>query len=464
MIPRIHIQNFQSHKDTEIHLSPGLNVVIGSGDSGKSAILRAIRWNQSNRIRHDDRPMGDSYVSDWAKSVSAKGATTLLEDCKVTIDKPNGTCSRFREAPKAKGDKERNGYDLHGARFEGIGVSVPEQVSEFFNWSEVNVQKQQDPAFLLSKGAGEVATFLNKTVRLDSIDTHIQAASALLRGDKAALALLQSKQADDEKALEALVWVPGIQARLESLDALVQAHEALKIRVQKLQGIRSQIEELEARIQESETIVSMEPRAKELRRLNDWRRGLMDQRRKLMEASEQWVKWEGVLQVSEGVVKLGSRVQGLRDLVEKREALGTQGSALYNLTGRWVASGRMDQKAGAVVAMEPRVRALRADWERAKALRLQGTLLRDLVERWSEIRVSSVDWEPLERGAKIIRARMNRAQALREQVEGVRKFRLTITGLETTIQEAGNLVSELEALRPVACPLCGGPMHKGEHS
>ena len=408
--------------------------------------------------------MGDSYVSDWAKSVSPKGAVTLLEDCRVTIDKPEGTCSRFREAPKAKGDKERNGYDLNGARFEAIGVSVPEQVSEFFNWSEVNVQKQQDQAFLLSKGAGEVATFLNKTVRLDSIDTHIQAASALLRGDKAALALLQSKQADDEKALEALAWVPAIQGRLEALDALVETRTALETRVQKLQGIRSQIEELESRIAESETIVSMEPRAKELRRLNDWRRGLMDQRRKLMEASEQWAKWEDVLTASEGVAKLGSRVQGLRDLVEKRAKIAEHRAFLYNLTSRWTDSGRMDQKAGAIVAMEPRVRALRADWERAKALRLQGTLLRDLVERWSEIRVSSVDWEPLERGAKILRARMSRAQALREQVEGVRKFRLTITGLETTIQEAGKLVSELEALRPATCPLCGGPMHKGEHS
>jgi DNA repair exonuclease SbcCD ATPase subunit len=408
--------------------------------------------------------MGDSYVSDWAKSVSAKGAVTLLEDCRVTIDKPNGTCSRFREAPKAKGDKERNGYDLNGARFEAIGVSVPEQVSEFFNWSEVNIQKQQDPAFLLSKGAGEVATFLNKTVRLDSIDTHIQAASALLRGDKAALALLQSKQADDEKALEALAWVPAIQGRLESLDALVQAHEALKTRVQKLQGIRSQIEELEARIQGSETIVSMEPRAKELRRLNDWRRGLMDQRRKLMEASEQWAKWEGVLTASEGVVKLGSRVQGLRDLVEKRQGHIDIGHVLHEFTGRWMSLETTEATVRSTLLLEPRVRALRADWEKAKALRLQGTLLRDLVERWSEIRVSSVDWEPLERGAKILRARMSRAQALREQVEGVRKFRLTITGLETTIQEAGKLVSELEALRPATCPLCGGPMHKGEHS
>lgn len=464
MIPRIHIQNFQSHKDTEIHLSPGLNVVIGSGDSGKSAILRAIRWNQSNRIRHDDRPMGDSYVSDWAKSVSSKGAVTLLEDCRVTIDKPNGTCSRFREAPKVKGDKERNGYDLNGARFEAIGVSVPEQVSEFFDWSEVNVQKQQDQAFLLSKGAGEVATFLNKTVRLDSIDIHIQAASALLRGDKATLVLLQSKQADDEKALEALAWVPGIQARLEALDALVQAHEALKTRGQKLQGIRSQIEGLEARIAESETLVSMEPRAKELRRLNDWRRGLMDQRRKLMEASEQWAKWEDVAEGAACTLFHATAVQALRDRLDQMGRLREQGKAVYVLRYRWQLSEEAFAEAGAVVAMEPRVRALRADWEKAKALRLQGTLLRDLVERWSEIRVSSMDWKPLERGAKILRARMNRAQALRDQAEGVRKFRLTITGLETTIQEAGKLISELESLRPATCPLCGGPMHKGEHS
>lgn len=183
-----------------------------------------------------------------------------------------------------------------------------------------------------------------------------------------------------------------------------------------------------------------------------------------MEASEQWTKWEDVLTTSEGVVKLGSRVQALRDLVEKRAKVAEQRAFLYNLTSRWTDSGRMDQKAGAVVAMEPRVRALRADWEKAKALRLQGTLLRDLVERWSEIRVSSMDWKPLERGAKILRARMNRAQALRDQAEGVRKFRLTITGLETTIQEAWKLISELESLRPATCPLCGGPMHKGEHS
>ena len=74
---------------------------------------------------------------------------------------------------QGKGDKERNGYELNGQRFEAIGVTVPDPVSEFFNWSEVNVQRQQDKAFLLSQNAGEVASFLNRTVRLDAIDTHI---------------------------------------------------------------------------------------------------------------------------------------------------------------------------------------------------------------------------------------------------------------------------------------------------
>lgn len=464
MIPRIRIQNFQSHKDTEIHLSHGLNVVVGSGDSGKSAILRAIRWNQSNRIRHDDRPMGDSYVSDWAKSVSAKGAVTLLEDCRVTIDKPNGTCSRFREAPKAKGDKERNGYDLNGARFEAIGVTVPDPVSTFFNWSEVNVQRQQDKAFLLSQNAGEVASFLNRTVRLDAIDTHIQAANQLLRQEKDGLKLLQSKQADDQKALEALAWVPDVQVRLEALEALVQAREALGARAQRLRDIADQIEAQERRIRESERIVSMEPRAKELRRLNDWRRGLMDQRRKLVETADQWARWEQVAKTSEAVARLAPGLSWILDLMERRDQVEAQRRALVALRDRWTASETLAKASEGIVVLEPRAKALRALADERRALALRTTLLRDLVERWSGIRVVGRDWEALGRGIKVLRARVSRVQGIREQVRGLQSFRLTFAELETTIQGAGEQVAELVAMRPESCPLCGGPMHKGEHS
>ena len=464
MIQSITLQNFQSHASTRLALDPGLNVIVGSGDSGKSAILRAIRWNQSNRIRHDDRPMGDSYVSDWAKSTGSKGATTLLEDCRVTITKPEGTCSRFREAPKGKGDKERNGYDLNGQRFEAIGVTVPDPVTAFFNWSPVNVQRQQDKAFLLSESAGEVASFLNRTVRLDAIDTHIQAANQLLRQEKDGLKLLESKQKDDKDALEALAWVPGVQMRLEALEALVQAREALGARAKRLRDLADQIEVQERRIRESERIVSLEPKVWEMRRINDWRRGLMDQRRKLQEVADQWERWERVAKSSEAVARLAPGLSFLFDLMERRDQVETLRRALVALRSRWTASEALAKASEGIVSMEPRAKALRALVDQRRALALQATLLRDFVERWSAVSVSDFDWEAVARKAKVLRARFARAQGVREQAAEVRNLRLTFADLETTILETGNRVAELVALRPETCPLCGGPMHKGEHS
>ena len=42
MIKSVGIVNFQSHEETAIEFSPGLNVIAGGSDAGKSSILRAI--------------------------------------------------------------------------------------------------------------------------------------------------------------------------------------------------------------------------------------------------------------------------------------------------------------------------------------------------------------------------------------------------------------------------------------
>jgi chromosome segregation ATPase len=50
-IKRIILKNFQSYKDQEIILKPGLNLILGSSDSGKSAIMRAISFVFYNNPR-----------------------------------------------------------------------------------------------------------------------------------------------------------------------------------------------------------------------------------------------------------------------------------------------------------------------------------------------------------------------------------------------------------------------------
>ena len=59
MIQSLALKNFQSHKDTLIKFDPGVNVIVGSTDSGKSAIIRALRWLVWNR------PIGDKMRSNW---------------------------------------------------------------------------------------------------------------------------------------------------------------------------------------------------------------------------------------------------------------------------------------------------------------------------------------------------------------------------------------------------------------
>ena len=71
MIKSIQIKNIQSHKDTSLEFSPGINAIVGSSNNGKSAVLRALYWARYNR------PLGtDTLLSHWA--VDKKGNQMVL--------------------------------------------------------------------------------------------------------------------------------------------------------------------------------------------------------------------------------------------------------------------------------------------------------------------------------------------------------------------------------------------------
>jgi len=54
-IKTITLKNFQSYKNQVIHCKPGLNLLIGTSDSGKSAILRAISFVLYNYPKRDSK-------------------------------------------------------------------------------------------------------------------------------------------------------------------------------------------------------------------------------------------------------------------------------------------------------------------------------------------------------------------------------------------------------------------------
>ena len=465
MISSIRIQNFQSHDDTAIPFHPGLNVIVGSGDSGKTAVHRALRWAQSNRIRQDDRPMGDGFISRWAKKTSAKGTVTLIDDCRVTVTKPEGTCTRFRDAARSKNDKESNGYLLNGERFEAIGVGVPDAVSQWFNWSDVNVQKQHDQAFLISKGAGEVASFLNRTVRLDTIDAHIQAASSLVRQERDALKLLEAQQTSDQRSLEALEWVPSAVERMERLEALDKQIRGLQDARDKLAKLSGAWEAGEQRIREQDAVLSMEPKVQKLRKEWDWFRGILEKGHKVRGLVERWEEAEITVHRASILAEFAEKAQECRKLWLDKEALDVRIVGIEALIVRWECEESALSRASHVAAFGDRVKGLRELADRALAADACAGRMEHWVREWDKASKAvgkPVDWEDLEFRAKRLRALARKLDGIQAEKGALEKWALTFTGLEATIQRSTETLATLEAGRPETCPLCGGPMHK-EH-
>jgi len=201
MISSLQILNFQSHKKTHIEFSPGINAIIGASDHGKSAILRALLWVVYNR------PMGDGYVSSWAKDKKGK----LLKETSVVVQKGEKSLARIRT-------KDFNGYVSGEDRFEALRSEVPAVVKSFFNLTGVNIQRQHDPAFLLSSGGIEVAKFFNEIIKLDQIDKTLSIAENKRREGMRELRQHEVVRDNLIKQLEQFDWIETAEIALNKAE------------------------------------------------------------------------------------------------------------------------------------------------------------------------------------------------------------------------------------------------------
>jgi exonuclease SbcC len=194
MIKKLVIKNFQSHKETSLDFHEGLNVIVGSSDSGKSAIIRSFCWLNENR------PLGDAFISNWARNKEA---------CSVEVSTEQGVICRLRE-------NEFNGYILNNTtELEAQGRDVPDPVVALINMSEINVSKQMDSPFLISSTSGEVARFFNKMVKLDLIDSLLSDIESDKRKNRSNLEFIQNDIDYIKKEVNKLTWLDSFKSKLD---------------------------------------------------------------------------------------------------------------------------------------------------------------------------------------------------------------------------------------------------------
>lgn len=211
MIKRIEIRNFQSHKNTDIDFSEGINVLCGESDNGKSAVIRAIKWVCENR------PLGtDKLNSHWNDKFKESMSVKLIMDNGYWVE-------RIR-------DKERNGYNYFDGNsiveLNAIGNDVPQTVKDLLNLSDVNFQFQMDSPYLLSMSSGDASRYLNQIIHLDSIDKILSVAESNKRSLNSEQKVVEKDLNEYSKKVENLSWLDEaipMQKRIDKYDEILNS-------------------------------------------------------------------------------------------------------------------------------------------------------------------------------------------------------------------------------------------------
>lgn len=246
MIQSLKLVNFQSHEDSFLEFSEGVNVIVGTTDSGKSSILRSIFWLNENR------PLGIDSIKNW-KSAG---------DVEVEIINDNFTVGRV----KGKTDE----YRLSGIQdpFMAFGQSVPEEIKKALNIQSINFQKQIDAPFLFSNSPGFVAEHFNKMCNIHVTDKSIQ----YINSELSKLTSIIGKPAlknvkatglykDIEKWNSQLIEFDNlehIEIELEVLEQMVGDSSVLKSRTLKLEKLIKDISASEKVIRDSQAFLDLE--------------------------------------------------------------------------------------------------------------------------------------------------------------------------------------------------------------
>ncbi len=237
MIKSVSIQNFQSHARTELNFHEGVNVIVGTTDGGKTAIIRALRWLIWNR------PSGDALRSRWG------GATNVqLETEEGVITRSKDKIDKYTLRLKGQEDIE----------FKAIGTSVPAEIQGVLNISEINLQNQHDATFLLSDTPGAVATHFNKVARLDRIDSATSAINGWIRGLKSDVSHLETDIATEKAKLPQFENLEKFEIEIEALEQMEGKAVTMRSRYSTLEKDIVRITNLEEEIETLTPLLGLE--------------------------------------------------------------------------------------------------------------------------------------------------------------------------------------------------------------
>ncbi|RPI56383.1 MAG: hypothetical protein EHM49_00435 [Deltaproteobacteria bacterium] len=206
-LTKLHMVNFEEHQDTTLEFAPGITVIYGTTDQGKSSIRRAITWVACNR------PVGPRSVRDNTK----ESEVTLSFD-----NSPSVTRGR-------KNDK--NYYKIRDSKVDGTGVNifkafstkVPDEVNAIVNLNEANIQEQFKKYYLLQDTPGQVAKTIHTLLGMDLVDTTATVVNRAIKQQAETITKAEITIAGIKKEIQKFAYLKAIEEEYRNLELAIQS-------------------------------------------------------------------------------------------------------------------------------------------------------------------------------------------------------------------------------------------------
>jgi len=220
MLVKLTLENFLAHGRTVLELGPGLTVLVGPNNSGKSAVVEALRCLATNPppkhfIRHGaklarvEAEFSDGTRVAWIRKDRSGGYELL----RPGAEEPEAFWKLQGKVPTEIMDVLR----LNLVQLESVGRTV-----------DVHLGNQKEPIFLLNEPPSAMASFFASSTESAHLLAMQKALQHKVRERKADERKARQRMAGLEQNLRALAPLPDIELRLDAARAEHQAiHQAM---------------------------------------------------------------------------------------------------------------------------------------------------------------------------------------------------------------------------------------------
>jgi DNA repair exonuclease SbcCD ATPase subunit len=291
------LNNFQSHKNTSLKFDAGVNVIVGVSDSGKSAIMRALRWLWTSR------PLGDYFVR-WGE-----------KDCTVKL------CINGNEIIRGK-EKKNNYYSVNGKTLEATKTEVPAEVVDALKLEDINWQGQRDLDFLLSLSPLETSKYIQKLCGLEAVPPVLSNLASIELETKKKLKDIEEQKINLEKKIKSFEDFGKVQILQEHLEKSFAEMETSKAKIDALEKAVNEVKDAAKKLQRGRKIPDMAQMAIHIKEMLLPVRQMNSDRIKPLEIlCMEFGKLESRLADFKGLTRIFPLVIALKKLQAERQAL-----------------------------------------------------------------------------------------------------------------------------------------------